>query len=69
MKNLREFAKEQENERLREMAFQEWALPMIKENFGVPGYDMVLRKEFDKDYCDSMEEVFSEEIVNKFLKK
>ena len=46
MKNLREFAKEQENERLREMAFQEWALPMIKENFGVPGYDMELRKGF-----------------------
>ena len=51
------------------MAFQELALPRIKENFGVPGYDMVLRKEFDKDYCDSMEGVFSEEIVNKFLKK
>ena len=64
MKNLREFAKEQENERLREMAFQEWALPMIKENFGVPGYDMELRKEYD-----GMEGVFSEEIVNKFLNK
>lgn len=69
MIDFREFAKEQENERLREMAFQEWALPRIKENFGVPEYDMVLRKEFDKDYCDSMEGVFSEEIVNKFLKK
>ena len=47
MKNLREFAKEQENERLREMAFQEWALPRIKENFGVPGYDLELRKEYE----------------------
>ena len=69
MKNLREFAIEQENERLREMAFQEWALPRIKENFGVPGYDLELRNEFDKEYGDSMEWVFSEEIVNKFLKK
>ena len=34
MIDLREFAKEQENERLREMAFQELALPRIKENFG-----------------------------------
>ena len=57
MKNLREFAEEQENERLREMAFQELALPRIKENFGVPGYDMELRKEYD-----GMEGVFSEEI-------
>ena len=60
MKDLREFAKEQENERLREMAFQEWALPRIKENFGVPGYDLELRNEFDKEHCDSMEEVFWE---------
>ena len=35
MIDLREFAKEQENERLREMAFQELALPRKKENFGV----------------------------------
>lgn len=45
----------------REMVFHECALPKIKENFGVPGYDM--------EYGDSMEWVFSEEIVNKFLKK
>ena len=55
--------KEQENERLREMAFQEWALPRIKENFGVPGYDLILRKEFDKEHCDSMEEVFWEKFL------
>ena len=47
MIDLREFAKEQENERLREMAFQEWALPRIKENFGVPGYDIELGNEYD----------------------
>ena len=35
---------------MKEMAFQEWALPRIKENFGVPGYDMELRKEFDKEH-------------------
>ena len=34
MKDLREFAEEQERERLREISFQEWALPRIKENFG-----------------------------------
>ena len=34
MIDLREFAKEQENERLIEMEFHEWALPRIKENFG-----------------------------------
>ena len=55
MIDLREFAEEQERERLREISFQEWALPRIKENFGVPGYDMELRKEFDKEYGDSME--------------
>ena len=38
---------------MKEMVFQEWALPRIKENFGVPGYDM--------EHGDS--------IVNKFLKK
>ena len=69
MIDFREFAEEQDRERLREMAFQEWALPRIKENFGVPGYDLELRNEFDKEYGDSMEWVFSEEIVNKFLKK
>ena len=63
MKNLREFAIEQENERLREMAFQEWALPRIKENFGLSGYDMVLRKEFDKEHCDSMGEIFWEKFL------
>ena len=52
MIDLREFAEEQENERLRDMVFQEWALPKIKENFGVPGYDM--------EHGDSMEWVFSE---------
>ena len=52
MIDLREFAEEQENERLIEMAFQEWALPKIKENFGVPGYDM--------EHGDSMEWFFSE---------
>ena len=69
MIDLREFAEEQERERLREISFQEWALPRIKDNFGVPGYDMELRKEFDKEHGYSMELVFSEEIVNKFLKK
>ena len=29
-----------------------WALPIIKDNFGVPGYDM--------EHGDSMEWVFSE---------
>ena len=48
MIDFKEFAEEQENERLREMAFHEWALPKIKENFGVPGYDLELRKEFDR---------------------
>ena len=55
---------EQENERLREMAFQEWALPRIKENFGVPGYDIELRNEYD-----GMEGVFSEERFIKFLEQ
>ena len=64
MIDFREFAEEQENERLREMAFQELALPRIKENFGVPGYDMVLRKEYD-----GMEGVFSEERFIKFLEQ
>ena len=58
MIDLREFAEEQENERLRDMVFQEWALPKIKENFGVPGYDMELMKEFDKEHGDSMGEIF-----------
>ena len=40
--------KEQENERFREMAFQELALPRIKENFGVPGYDMEIVNKFLK---------------------
>ena len=69
MIDFREFAEEQERERLREISFQEWVLPRIKDNFGVPGYDMELRNEFDKEHGDSMEWVFSEEIVNKFLKK
>ena len=64
MIDLREFAKEQENERLREMAFQEWALPRIKENFGVPGYDSELMNEYD-----GMEVVFSEERFIKFLEQ
>ena len=58
MIDLREFAEEQERERLREIAFQEWALPRIKENFGVPGYDLELRKEFENEYCDSMGDIF-----------
>ena len=63
MIDLREFAEEQENERLREMSFQEWALPRIKENFGVPGYDMELRKDFDKEYGYSMGEIFWEKFL------
>ena len=63
MIDLREFAIEQENERLIEMAFQEWASSMIKENFGVSGYDLDLRKEFDKEHIDSTEEVFWEKFL------
>ena len=63
MIDLREFAEEQENERLREMSFQEWALPRIKENFGVPGYDMELRKDFDKEYGYSIGEIFWEKFL------
>ena len=68
MIDLIEFATEQENERLREMAFHELALPRIKENFGVPGYDMVLRKEFDKEHCDSMGEIFWEKFLEQYKK-
>ena len=46
MIDFREFAEEQYRERLREMAFHEWALPKIKENFGVPWYDLELRNEY-----------------------
>lgn len=45
------------------MAFHEWALPRIKENFGVPGYDLILRKEFDNEHGDSIEEVFWEKFL------
>ena len=54
---------------LREMAFQELALPRIKENFGVPCYDLELRKEFEMEHGDSMEGVFSEERFIKFLEQ
>ena len=63
MIDLREFAEEQENDRLREIVFQEWALPRIKENFGVSGYDMELRKEFEMEHGDSMEGVFWEKFL------
>ena len=68
MIDFREFAEEQERERLREISFQEWALPRIKENFGVPGYDMVLRKEFNKEHGDSMGEIFWEKFLEQFKK-
>ena len=48
MIDFREFAEEQERERLREIAFQDWATLRVRENFKMPGMcNQLLREEYE----------------------
>ena len=61
MKNLREFAIEQENEMLKEIAFQDWATLRVRENFKMPGFDFALLgmcNQLVKDYVVFLREEY-----------
>ena len=61
MIDFREFAIEQENEMLKEIAFQDWATLRVRENFKMPGFDFVLLgkcNQLVKDYVVLLREEY-----------
>ena len=61
MIDLGEFAIEQDNEMLKDIAFQDWATLRVRENFKMPGFDFVLLgmcNQLVKDYVVLLREEY-----------